>query len=92
MYELVPYNIIEKYIPLMELRKVSEVARSNRGFLTYYKNNPILNKEWSIRRNNFIKRHLYAALKNKEDLSIYINEPNKTTNRALALLAWAYIH
>lgn len=91
MYKLVPYKTIEEYLPLIQSRKVSEVARSPRGFLSYYKNNPILNKEWEVRRNNFIKRHLYSALKNKEDLNLY-DDTTLITNRTLALLTWAYIH
>lgn len=80
-----------KYLTLNQIREyeqeakelgVSEVARSSRGFLTAYKKakgNPSrLSKEWRVRRNAFIARHL-AQYKN-----------NPTYRRRLALIMWAY--
>lgn len=79
MFPLMPLEQVLKFEPLFEKYKVSEVARSPRGFLTYYKNNEVLNEEWTTKRENFIKRHL--AQYNKK----------KTLRRALALIAWAYL-
>lgn len=73
---------ILKYEPEMQRLKVSQVARSQRGFLTEYKrvfgkhNN--LSNEWKIKRLNFIKRHIVQ----------YKKQP--TNRRLLALYAWAY--
>lgn len=87
---LVSYKKIEKYIPEMERRGVSEVARSSRGFLSYYSKSPTkLSPEWKLKRENFIKRHLAKALKDGEDLTLY-SDPAKCSRRTLALLAWAF--
>jgi len=77
-YQLIPYSSIKPFIPIMEQLGVSKVARSNKGFLTYYKNNPILNEFWEKKRNSFIARTLGA----------YNIKP--TYRRWLSLLAWAY--
>lgn len=73
----------------MKEKNVSEKARSSDGFLTYYKNNPVLNDYWAKKRNAFIKRTLAAAKKNKEDLNLYTDK-NLISRRRLSLLAWAY--
>jgi hypothetical protein len=73
-------NEIKSWIPEMERLKVSEVARSPRGFLTYYlENDGKLNEYWSSKRNSFISR-TFAAFKKKP-----------TYRRALALIAWAFM-
>lgn len=89
MYPLIDYDEIKPYIKTMKDKKVSEKARSSDGFLTYYKNNPILNEYWTKKRNAFIKRTLAAAIKNDEDLNLYADK-NLITRRRLSLLAWAY--
>jgi hypothetical protein len=67
----------------MERLKVSEIARSPRGFLTAYKKvsgKPgKLSDAWKKKRHGFIRRHLvqYRA--------------NPTRRRWLALVAWAYM-
>ena len=72
------YEDIKPYIPDMVNQQVSEVARSDRGFLTYYKSNLILNEEWTKKRNGFIARTLPAYQK------------NPTYRRWLSLIAWAF--
>ena len=72
---------ISKYEPEMEDLKVSEVARSSRGFLTAYKkagSASNLNDYWKNRRLGFIARHNAQYKK------------NPTHRRRLALIAWAY--
>lgn len=72
---------IKKYEPEMQRLKVSEVARSQRGFLTAYKKSGSeskLSDEWKRKRLAFIARH-NAQYKNKP-----------TNRRRLALIAWAY--
>lgn len=84
---------IKPWIKEMEYEKVSEVARSPRGFLFHYmKYGPqMLSKpsitpggnfgsiDWWKKRENFIKRHLAQYKK------------NQTYRRKLALIAWAYM-
>ena len=73
---------IKKYEPEMTRLKVSEVARSPRGFLTAYKragSTKNLSDSWIIQREAFIARHLAQY-----------NE-NPTYRRKLALIAWAYM-
>lgn len=72
---------IKKYEPEMKRLKVSEVARSRRGFLTNYKkagSPDKLSPKWKQKREAFIARH-NAQYKR-----------NPTKRRKLALIAWAY--
>ena len=73
---------IKKSEPEMKKLKVSEVARSPRGFLTQYKgvkgNPDKLNGHWKVKRNGFIKRHMAQY------------DKDKGYRRKLALIAWAY--
>lgn len=82
-YNYLPLSIIRQYEPEMIRLKVSEVARSYRGFLTTYKlakGNPNrLSQSWKVKRNGFIKRHLAQY------------RVNPTYRRKLALIAWAYM-
>ena len=82
MRKYLPLSEIAKYEPEMRRLKVSKVARSPRGFLTYYKRvggrPDKVNEHWRVKRNGFIARHL--AQYNK----------NPTYRRFLALVAWAY--
>lgn len=80
-YKYMTLAQIRKYEPEMKRLKVSEVARSPRGFLTAYKRagkSSALAESWHNRRYGFIRRHLaqYKA--------------NPTRRRKLALQAWAY--
>lgn len=78
-YPFISYKQIESFLPEMKRLGVSEVARSEKGFLKQYKKYGInLPQEWKIKRINFIKRHLVQYNK------------NKTYRRMLALIAWAY--
>lgn len=82
-YRYLPLSIIEGYEGEMEGLGVSQVARSPRGFLTYYKKiggNPSrVNDFWRKKRHGFIKRHLAQY------------RQNPTHRRKLALIAWAYM-
>jgi len=73
---------IAKYEPDMRRLGVSTVARSPRGFLTYYKKiggrASKANPKWQAKRNAFIARHLVQY------------DKNPTYRRFLALVAWAY--
>lgn len=72
---------IKKYEPEMKRLKVSEVARSKRGFLSAYKkagSPEKLSPKWKKTREAFIARHNAQYKK------------NPTTRRKLALIAWAY--
>jgi len=77
-----PLSEIAKYEPEMRRLKVSRVARSPRGFLTYYKKiggkSGKVNEHWRVKREGFIARHL-----------VQYNR-NPTYRRFLALVAWAY--
>lgn len=81
-YKYLPLRKIKKHEPEMRRLKVSEVARSPRGFLTAYKrvdgNPDKLSESWKRKRHGFIKRHLVQQRK------------NPTLRRRLALRAWAY--
>lgn len=72
---------IKKYESEMKRLKVSEVARSERGFLTAYKkagSPKKLSPDWKNKREGFIARHNAQYKK------------NPTPRRRLALIAWAY--
>lgn len=86
-YRKMSTKSIEPYIPEMERLKVSEVARSRRGFLYNYlqykndvweRNVPNENIKWEDKRNAFIARHLPSY------------KENPTYRRWLALIAWAF--
>lgn len=80
-YPWLPLSEIAKYEPEMKRLKVSEVARSPRGFLTAYKGvtGPLsLSWAWHRKRRGFIARHMAQYKK------------NPTYRRWLSLVAWAY--
>jgi hypothetical protein len=80
-YAWLPLHEILKYEPEMKRLKVSEVARSPRGFLTAYKRvSGALGMSWGWhkKRAAFIARHLVQYKK------------NPTYRRWLALVCWAY--
>ena len=89
-YKFLPLGKIDRYIPEMERRHVSEVARSKRGFLTAYQeaggHSRALSPEWIARRDGFIARHMAQVIANDEPLMV----DGKPTRRHLALIAWAY--
>lgn len=82
-YKYISLSTIRQYEPEMVRLKVSEVARSQRGFLTQYKrvggNKDKLSESWRRKRNGFIARHLVQY------------RDNPTYRRKLALIAWAYM-
>jgi len=88
-YPWLSLSEIKKYEPEMERLGVSKVARSPRGFLTWYKRDSTSQGRrtikgladfvrWRNRRRGFIARHLVQYRK------------NPTYRRWLALVAWAY--
>jgi hypothetical protein len=82
-YRFMSLKNAKKYVSISEHLKVSEVARSPRGFFTQYINangdKNKLDEYWIRRRNGFIARHLVQ----------YKNNP--TLRRWLALVMWAYV-
>lgn len=80
-YKFMPLSAIKEKEPEMRRLKVSEVARSPRGFLTAYKragSPDRLSEAWKTKRRGFIARHKAQ----------YDKKP--TSRRRLALQAWAY--
>lgn len=81
-YKYMSLKEIAEYESEMERLSVSIVARSPRGFLTYYKkirgDIRRVSRSWQKKRNAFIARHLAQ----------YVKDP--TYRRFLALIAWAY--
>lgn len=90
-YLYLPLEIVRAYEPVMRRWKVSEVARSPRGFLTAYKKaggDPNkLSDAWDRKRAAFIKRHMAQVKKRGEPLWRPTGVP---TRRHLALIAWAF--
>lgn len=82
-YPYISLSTIARYEKSMDELGVSQVARSPRGFLTYYKKiggvASRVNDHWAKKRRAFIARHL-AQYKRKP-----------TYRRKLALIAWAYL-
>ena len=90
-YKVMTLTNARKYLPEARRLKVSEVARSKRGFMGQYalfktwrvmKNKPVPlypNQSWQQRRKNFISRHLFQYKK------------NPTYRHYLALIMWAYL-
>jgi hypothetical protein len=83
-------STIRHYEPLAEALGVSEVARSERGFLTAYRKaggSPArLSEWWRNRRDNFVKRHMAQLKAHGEPLWV----AGLPTRRHLALIMWAY--
>jgi len=79
-YKWMTLGEVLKYEDDIRRNKVSEVARSSRGFLYNYKIKKTREqmKDWWSKRDAFISRHL-AQYKS-----------NPTPRRRLALIAWAY--
>ncbi len=90
MYKPLSLSCIRRHEPDMRTWKVSEVARSPRGFLTAFKKAggklSNLSPEWQRKRENFIGRHMAYVKKNNEPLT----NNGHPTRRHLALIAWAY--
>lgn len=91
MSKFLPLDLIQRFVPLMEERGVSEVARSPQGFLTAYKRvrgRPYaLSPAWLDKRLGFIARHMAQARNNDEP---WFDARGLPTRRHLALIAWAY--
>lgn len=88
-YRWMSYESAAKYLPEAKAAKVSEVARSKRGFMGQYRGKTVAQmrelpvrhykQTWGQRRHNFIKRHLAQY------------DKKKTYRRWLALIMWAYM-
>jgi hypothetical protein len=91
MYHFLTLKTIEPFVPLMERKNVSTVARSARGFLTAYRKArgkpESLTDHWWRTREAFIARHEAQRKLNREPL---FDEDCLPTRRHLALIAWAY--
>lgn len=75
---------------LAEVRGVSEVARSSRGFLSQYKaagSEARMSPYWRRRRAGFVARHMAQLSDAREPL---FDEDGLPTRRHLALIMWAY--
>lgn len=83
-------DTVEAAIPAMEERDVSQVARSDRGFIAQYaaaEGDPDdLSDVWRDKRNAFLARHIAQASANGEPWW----RNGEPTRRHLALVAWAY--
>jgi len=93
-FAAIPYAEAHKWEPLARSRGVSQVARSQRGFMRAYERAGSfarLPDQWKRRREAFIKRHMAQVRKRGEQLwkpnTSGIPQPSR---RALALLMWAY--
>lgn len=93
-----PLELCERFVAMAEKRGVSEVARSDSGFMGWYRRaggDPAKmqalfysdKQSWFDRRNNFVKRHMAQMLANQEPLWEADGSP---TRRHLALIMWAY--
>lgn len=90
MHPFLSLSDIEPWVPEMQRRGVSEVARGPTGFLTAYrrvKGDPeALPDYWLRKRGGFIARHMAQVRARGEKLVV----KGKPTRRHLALIAWAY--
>lgn len=88
---LLSLALCERFEPLAEQRGVSEVARSERGFMSAYKEAGgdwnALDPWWQNRRNNFVKRHVAQMEANGEPLW---EDDGTPTRRHLGLIMWAH--
>jgi hypothetical protein len=88
--KLLPLNLVQKFVPLMEKLGVSEIARSPRGFLgnyvRLYGRTAQMSEGWMEKRKGFIARHMTQLIANDEALY----KDGLPTRRHLALVAWAY--
>jgi hypothetical protein len=88
---LLSLSLVKRFEPLAEALGVSEVARSERGFLTAYKEAGgdwnALDPWWQNRRNNFVKRHMAQVEIRNEPL---FSDDGMPTRRHLGLIMWAH--
>ena len=91
MFPYLTLDEIEPWVPFMAALGVSEVARSQDGFLPAYRraggSPKALPEAWRRKREGFIKRHMAQVLKRDEAL---FDKKGMPTRRHLALIAWAY--
>lgn len=91
MSKYLTLKVVEKFVPMMVRKGVSEVARSPRGFLTAFReaggDARRLSPRWMAKREGFVARHMAQARASGESLYDYRGFPSR---RHLALIAWAY--
>ena len=89
-YKYLDLELVRAFVSAAQKLKVSEVARSPRGFLRAYRtadgNPQLLSDKWDEKRAAFIKRSMAAVKKRKEPLWV----KGVPTRRHLALIMWAY--
>lgn len=94
IYSFLSLGEIARWIPLMRDLGVSEVARSERGFLTAYQNAQTpggLPEEWAQKRNAYIARRLGQMDAQATPLFFERGTHRGLPTRAhLSLIAWAY--
>jgi len=82
-YPILPLEEVLKYEQEAVDNKVSKVARSKRGWLSYHKkhiDNKLDDEVWLKKRESFIARTLAAY-----------NKKNPTYRRYLSLIMWSYM-
>jgi hypothetical protein len=89
-HQYLPLSVVQDVERFADILGVSQVARSQRGFLTAYKraggNPDRLSDEWADKREAFLARHLAQVKKRGEPLW----KGGEPTRRHLALIMWAY--
>ena len=88
-FDYLPRETVALFLPQMEKRGVSKVARS-RGFTKMYLSGAdpkttqaSKNQNWDQKRKNFLKRHLATARP-------LFDQRGKITRHHLSLIAWGY--
>jgi hypothetical protein len=91
VFKALPLPVVRKWLPLMEDRDVSVVARGPEGFVEAYEQArgtlSRLPPWWRDKRRGFIARHMAQVIQNDEPL---YGKDGLPTRRYLALIAWAY--
>lgn len=86
-YKYTTLNYVEKHIPEMRKRKVSERARSRGQFIDQFRkaggNPKKLPEFWQKKRNAFVAR-------TKESEKLHRTKGHNTDRQKLSLIAWAY--
>lgn len=86
-YRYTSLNFVEKHIPEMKEKGVSERARSRGQFIDQYRkaggNPKNLPEHWQKKRNSFVAR-------TKESERIHRTKGHNTERQKLSLIAWAY--
>lgn len=90
VYPFLSLHEVMRWIPLMQTLGVSEVARSERGFLSAYQEAGTpdqLPKEWIKERDAYVARR--SGQINAQSFPLYL-ESGLPTRAHLSLISWAY--